>query len=551
MSASTPDIAVRWLISFDPENAMTATENAQSANTANRIVITTCVMTATLMQTLDTTIVNVAMPYVQGSLSASPDQITWILTSYIVAAAIMTPPVGWLSARFGRKNLFLVSLAGFTVASMLCGTAETLTEIVLFRAVQGVFGAAVVPLSQSIILDIFPPAQRGQAMAFWVMGVVLGPVLGPTLGGYLTDFYNWRWVFYINVPLGVIAAAGLWVFLKDTTRNAQLNFDFFGFAVLSLGLGAFQLMLDRGELKDWFGSTEIIVYAVLCGLGFYLFLVHLFTAESPLIPPRIFRDVNFSAGLVMIFAVGMLVLATAALLAPYLQLLAGHSIVETGLLLAPRGADTTASVILSGRLSNRADPRLLMFIGILLIAESLWEMTGWTPDIDDWSLTRNAILQGFGLGLVFTPLQVVTFSTLPVALRTDGTALFSLLRSIGLAIGVSMTAVVLTQSTQIVHSQIAANVTPLNRSLQSGGAYLLWNSTLPQGIAALNAEVTRQAQIIGYVNDFKLLFIVSLLMLPLLLLMRLSKGDAGSADLDAESANGRGAAHGGLSSHAP
>jgi DHA2 family multidrug resistance protein len=507
---------------------MTDAETAQSSNAANRIVITACVMAATLMQTLDTAIVNVAMPYIQGSLSASLDQITWILTSYIVAAAIMTTPVGWLSGRFGRKNLFLVSLAGFTVASMLCGTAETLTEIVLYRTVQGVFGASLVPLSQSIMLDIFPPAQRGQAMAFWVMGVVLGPILGPTLGGYLTDFYNWRWVFYINLPFGVIAVAGLWIFLKDTGRNPHHHFDFVGFAVLSLGIGALQLMLDRGEFKDWFGSTEIIVYAVLCGLGFYLFLVHLLTAETPLIPPNIFRDVNFSAGLVMIFAVGMLVLATAALLAPYLQVLAGHSVVETGLLLAPRGAGTMASVILSGRLSNRVDPRLLMFIGILLIAESLWEMTGWTPNIDDWSLTRNAIVQGFGLGLVFTPLQVVTFSTLPVALQTDGTALFSLLRNIGLAIGVSVTAVVLTQSTQIMHAQIAANVTPFNRNLQSGAAYLWWNPTLPQGIAALNAEVTRQAAIIGYINDFKMLFIVSLLMLPLLLLMR--KGEVGPAD---------------------
>jgi DHA2 family multidrug resistance protein len=224
----------------------------------------------------------------------------------------------------------------------------------------------------------------------------------------------------------------------------------------------------------------------------------------------------------MIFAVGMLVLATAALLAPYLQVLAGHSVVETGLLLAPRGAGTMASVILSGRLSNRVDPRVLMFIGIVLIAESMWEMTGWTPNVDDWSLTRNAIVQGFGLGLVFTPLQVVTFSTLPAVLRTDGTALFSLLRNIGLAIGVSVTAVVLTQSTQTMHAQIAATITPFNRNLQSGGAYLLWNPTLPQGIAALNTEVTRQAAIIGYVNDFKLLFVVSLLMLPLLLLMRSS-----------------------------
>jgi DHA2 family multidrug resistance protein len=505
---------------------MNATSDAQAANVANRTVITVCVMAATLMQTLDTTIVNVAMPYIQGSLSASPDQITWVLTSYIVAAAIMTPPVGWLSARFGRKNLFLASLAGFTVASMLCGTATSLTEIVLYRAVQGVFGAALVPLSQATMLDIFPPAQRGQAMAIWVMGVVLGPILGPTLGGYLTDFYNWRWVFYINLPFGILAVAGLSIFLKDTGRNAGLHFDFVGFSVLGIALGALQLMLDRGEFKDWFGSTEIIVYAVLCGLGFYLFLVHLFTAEAPLIPPRIFRDMNFSAGLLMIFAVGMLVLATAALLAPYLQVLAGHSVVETGLLLAPRGAGTMVGVVLSGRLSNRVDPRLMMFAGILLIAETLWEMTGWTPDIDAWSLTRNAVIQGFGLGIVFTPLQVVAFSTLPIEMRTDGTALFSLLRNVGLAIGVSVTSLLLTQSTQIMHAEIAANVTPFNRSLQSGAAYLWWNPALPQGIAALNAEVTRQASIIAYVDDFKLLFIVSLAMLPLLLLMRSAKGEA-------------------------
>ena len=508
---------------------------------ANSTIITACVMAATLMQTLDTAIVNVAMPYIQGSLSASPDQITWVLTSYIVAAAIMTPPVGWLSARFGRKNLFLASLAGFTIASMLCGTAESLAEIVLFRVAQGVFGAALVPLSQATMLDIFPPAQRGQAMAIWGMGVVMGPILGPTLGGYLTDFYNWRWVFYINLPFGILAIAGLWFFLRDTGRNAQLQFDFIGFSVLSLGLGALQLMLDRGEFKDWFGSTEIIVYAVLCGLGFYLFLVHLFTAKAPLISPRIFRDMNFSAGLIMIFAVGMLILATSALLAPYLQVLAGRSVVETGILLAPRGIGTMAAVILAGRLSNRVDPRLMMFIGILLISESLWEMTGWTPDIDAWSLTRNAIIQGFGLGFVFTPLQVVAFSTLPSEMRTDGTALFSLLRNVGLAIGVSVTSVLLTQSTQIMHAQIAANVSSFNRSLQIGGAYLRWSPSLPQGIAALNAEVTRQANIIAYINDFKLLFIVSLLMLPLLLMMSWSKETARGVGPGVVEANGRSA----------
>jgi DHA2 family multidrug resistance protein len=508
---------------------MTAIASEHDSAGTNRIVITACVVAATLMQTLDTTIVNVAMPYVQGSLAASPDQITWILTSYIVAAAIMTPPIGWLSARFGRKSLFIVSLAGFTVSSMLCGTAETLTEIVLFRVLQGIFGAAIVPLSQATILDIFPPAQRGQAMAIWVLGVVVGPILGPTLGGYLTDFYNWRWVFYINLPFGALAIGGLLLFLKDTGQKAQFHFDFVGFSALGIGLGALQLMLDRGEFKDWFGSTEIIVYAILSGLGFYLFLVHLFTAKAPLIPLRIFRDLNFSGGLLMIFAVGMLVLATAALLAPYLQVLAGRSIVETGLLLAPRGAGTMVGVLLSGRLSNRVDPRWLMLFGILLIADSLWEMTGWTPNVDAWSLTRNSVVQGFGLGIVFTPLQVVAFATLPSELRTDGTALFSLLRNLGLAIGVSVSSVILTQSTQIAHAGIAANVTAFNRSLQSRGAYLYWG-TNPHGFAALNEEVTRQAAIIAYVDDFKLLFIVSMLMLPVLLMLRRPVGAAPAAD---------------------
>jgi DHA2 family multidrug resistance protein len=482
--------------------------------------MTACVMVATLMQSLDTTIVNVAMPYMQGSLAASPDQITWVLTSYIVAAAIMTPPVGWLSARYGRKNVFLVSLSGFIVASMLCGVAESLVQMVLFRTLQGVFGAALVPLSQATILDIFPPAQRSQAMAIWVMGVIVGPILGPTLGGYLTDLYNWRWVFYINLPLGILAISGLWIYMKNPGRSAIRHFDFVGFFVLSLGLGAFQLMLDRGEFKDWFDSREIIVYAVLCGLGFYLFVVHTLTAEAPLIPPRIFRDANFVAGLFMIFAVGMLVLAVAALLAPYLQTLSGRSVENAGLLLAPRGAGTMIGVMVAGRFANRVDPRWMMGFGILLIAATLWEMTGWTPDIDAWSLSRNSIIQGFGLGIVFTLLQVVAFATLPADLRTDGTALFSLLRNVGLAVGVSVTSVVLTETTQIVHAQIAANLTAFNRALQGGGAYLYWSTSNPQGFAALNAEVTRQAAIIAYVDDFKLLFVVSLLMLPLLLLMR-------------------------------
>lgn len=491
-----------------------------------RAIIMACVMMATLMQTLDTTIVNVALPYIQGAVAASPDQITWTLTAYIVAAAIMTPPIAWISARFGRKPVFLASIVGFTLSSMACGASTSLTELVVFRALQGIFGASLVPLSQTTVLDIFPPEQRGEAISIWVMGVIVGPILGPTLGGYLTDLYNWRWIFYINLPFGLLSVVGLWLFLEDNKHDSSRRFDWTGFAALGVALATLQLLLDRGQIKDWFGSTEIMVYAVLCGLGFYLFVVHTFLAKDSLIPPRIFRDMNFSTGLVMIFAVGMLILATAALLAPYLQVLAGRSVIDTGLLLAPRGAGTMASVVLAGRLSNRVDPRLMMFFGILLIAGTLYEMTGWTPDIDAWTFSVNSIVQGFGLGIVFTPLQVIAFATLPAELRTDGTALFSLLRNIGLAIGVSITSVVLTQETQILHQQIGANATAFNRNLQQGGAYLFWNSTTAPGLAALNEEVTRQAAIIAYGDDFMLLFVVSLLMLPLIALMRVSKNES-------------------------
>ncbi|HVY43098.1 MAG TPA: DHA2 family efflux MFS transporter permease subunit [Hyphomicrobiaceae bacterium] len=497
---------------------------------SRRAIITVCAMMATLMQALDSTIANVALPYMQGSLAATPDQITWVLTSYIVAAAIMTAPVGWMSARFGRKPLFIVCLVGFTVASMLCGVAETLTQMVLFRLMQGMFGAGLVPLSQATMLDLYPAEQRGSAMALWGMGVMVGPILGPTLGGYLTDVYNWRWVFYVNLPFGLLATAGIWIFLADGRRSENLRFDWTGFAVLSLGIGALQLMLDRGELKDWFGSTEIIIEATLAGLGLYLFLVHMSLAEKPFIPPRIFRDMNFSAGLMVMFSIGMVLLASSALLAPYLQTLGNYPVATAGLLMAPRGLGTMAAMMVSGRIANRIDPRLIILAGFAMVAESLRQMMGWTPDIDAWSLALTTLLQGAGLGFVFTPLQVIAFATLPAEMRTDGTALFSLMRNVGSSIGISVTSFLLTQNTQIMHAQIADSVTPFNRMLQTGGAYLLWNTAARPGVAALNAEVTRQASIIAYVNDFKFMLLISLPTVLLLLLMQRPSTPPAAAD---------------------
>jgi len=500
--------------------AVPLAESGDAAPVQHRGIISVCAMVATLMQALDNTIANVALPYMQGSLSATPDQITWVLTSYVVAAAIMTAPVGWLSARFGRKNLFITCLAGFTVASALCGVAESLTQIVLFRVLQGVFGAAIVPLSQSIMLDLYPAEQRGSAMAIWGMGVMVGPILGPTLGGYLTDAYNWRWVFYINVPFGVLAIAGLAVFLKDNNRNAALRFDWLGFAVLSLALGSLQLMLDRGQQEDWFSSTEIIGEAILCGLGLYLFVVHMATAEKPFLTPAIFKDRNFVIGLLIMFMVGMILLASSALMPPYLQNLGGYSVYEAGLLMAPRGVGTMIAMMFAGRLASRTDPRLLMLAGIGMLAFSLWDMSAWTPDIDTWSITVNTVIQGAGLGFVFIPLQVVAFATLRADYRTEGTALFSLVRNVGMAIGVSITSFMLAHNAQVMHAQIAEHVTPFNPMLQTGGAYLFWNLVNPRGLMALNGEVTRQAMIVAYANDFLLMFLITVPTAFLLLLIR-------------------------------
>ena len=488
---------------------------------ANRALITACAMIATLMQALDSTIANVALPYMQGSLSASSDQITWVLTSYIIAAAIMTAPVGWLAARFGRKPLFLVCLIGFTVASMLCGVAQNLTQMVLFRLLQGVFGAALVPLSQATMLDIYPPEQRGSAMALWGMGVMVGPILGPTLGGYLTDLYNWRWVFYVNLPFGVLAAVGLGLFLPKAGNQSGLRFDWLGFGVLALGMGAFQLMLDRGQDQDWFGSQEILIEAVLGGLGLYLFVVHLMTAERPFLSPSLFRDRNLTASLAVMFAVGMVLLASSALLAPWLQVLGGYPVREAGLIMAPRGLGTMAAMLVAGRLATRADPRVLMALGIALLTWSLWRMTRWTPDVDVWTVVGITMVQGAGLGFVFIPLQVVAFATLPAHLRTEGTSVLSLVRNLGSAIGVSATSALLARNTQVAHADLAAGITPFNPMFRGDGAVArMLDASTTKGAALLNQMVTHQAQVIAYIDDFHAMMLVSAPAVLLLLLMR-------------------------------
>ncbi len=496
------------------------TEAAGTERVPYRGIITACAMGATLMQALDQTIANVALPYMQGSLSASFDEITWVLTSYITAAAIMTAPVGWMAQRYGRKRLFIVCLIGFTVTSMLCGAAQSLAQMVAFRLLQGMCGAALVPLSQATMLDIYPPEQRGSAMALWGVGVMIGPILGPTLGGYLTEIYNWRWVFYINLPFGILASLGLLFCMPRGRGQDTLRFHWVGFGALALGIGALQMMLDRGQDRDWFGSGEIVTEAVLAGLGVYLFLVHLASSRRPFIRPDLFRDVNFSASLAMMFAMGTILVSTSALMAPWLQGLGNYPVDTAGLVMAPRGIGTMAAMMISGRLASRTDPRKLMALGVLLVCWSFWEMTRWTPDVSEQRLILTIVVQGVGLGFVFIPLQVLAFATLAPELRTDGASLFALFRNIGAAIGVSITSTLLARETQGLHAMIGANVTPFNRALGTGAAHALLDPATAGGAALLDGIIDRQAQIIAYVDTYRLMIFTTLPALLLLLLMR-------------------------------
>jgi MFS transporter, DHA2 family, multidrug resistance protein len=501
--------------------AFAGTVTVLGASTPHRGMITACIICATLLQSLDQTIANVALPYMQGSFSASYDEITWVLTTYITAAAIMTAPVGWLASRFGRKRLFLACIIGFTITSMLCGAAQTLQQIVAFRLMQGVCSAALVPLSQAILFDIYPVERRGFAMAIWGMGVMIGPILGPTLGGYLTEMYNWRYVFYINLPAGMLATLGLIIFMPDTEGRTRIRFDWLGFFVLAVGIGALQMMLDRGNNQDWFTSREIIVETILAGLGIYLFLVHMAWAPHPLIRPGLFRDVNFSAGLVLMFAVGTILVSSIALMAPWLQNLANYPVATAGLLMAPRGIGNLATIVLCGRLAMRVDARYLVAIGLVMQCWSFWTMTGWTPDVSERELITTIAIQGAGLGLVFTPLQVLAFATLAPTLRTEGAALFSLARNIGAAIGVSVTTSLMAHNTQALHEVIGASINPFNRALQALSSANAWLDPATQhGAAMLDRIVNHQAQIIAYINDYVLMIITTMPALLLLLLMR-------------------------------
>lgn len=499
----------------------------------HRGLITIAIMLATVMQVLDTTIANVALPSMVGDLGASQDTINWVLTSYIVAAAIMTPLTGWLADRFGAKQLFLISVTGFTITSMMCGVAWNLESMVLFRLLQGVFGASIVPLSQTFLLNINPKERHGQAMAMWGAGIMVGPIIGPTLGGWLTESFNWRWVFFINLPVGIAAFLGSAVYLPAVAKRLR-GFDFFGFAMLSLGVGALQLMLDRGAEVDWFSSVEIWIELGLSITGFWIFIVHMATSKNTFIDPKIFTDRNFATGLVFIFVIGVILLASLALLPPMLARIYGYPTITTGLVMAPRGVGTMISMLMVGRLVRIVDARILVVTGLAFTATSLYYMTGFTPQMDAFLIISTGVIQGIGLGLVFVPLSTIAFATLAPQYRTDAASLFSLVRNIGSSIGISIVSVVLSRNIQINHAELSANITPFNPNLTALSPAAAAGD--PTALTQIDGLVNIQSLMISYVDDFKLMMIVTLCAIPLAFLLRKPKaqvtGGAPAAHMD-------------------
>ncbi len=493
--------------------------NAQSASVEvkNRGLITLAIMLATIMQVLDTTIANVALPSMTGDLGASQDTINWVLTSYIVASAILTPVTGWLADRLGKRELFLISIVGFVSTSIACGLAWNLNSMVAFRLLQGVFGAAIVPLSQTFLLDINPREKAGQAMAMWGAGIMVGPIIGPTLGGWLTESYNWRWVFLINLPVGALAFVGCLLYLPRAPQKRR-RFDFAGFAMLAIAIGALQLALDRGGEVDWFSSSEIWIYAVVAVSGMWIFVVHILNTTQPFLDPAMFKDRNFATGLLFIFVVGIILLASLALLPPMLSRILGYPVITTGIVMAPRGVGTMVSMLVVGRLVRLVDPRYLVTLGLGLTSLSLYQMTGFSPQMDSAPIILSGVVQGLGLGLVFVPLSTIAFSTIEPRFRADATSLFSLVRNIGSSIGISIVSAALVRNIQINHSELVAAINPFNPVLLGANPLAAaGNQTL---LAQIDGLANIQAAMISYIDDFALMMWVALAAIPLVLLLR-------------------------------
>ena len=481
--------------------------------------LTLSVMLATTMYTLDGTIANVALPHMQGSLSAGLDQITWVLTSFIVAQALMTPLVGWVSERIGRKALMIASIIGFTLASLACGLAANLPMMITFRIIQGIFGASFIPLSQSILFDINPPERHPQAMATFGAGVVLGPVMGPALGGWITEQFGWQWVFLINLPVGIVALMGVMRYLPERRSDTPRPFDFMGFGALALFITALQLMLDRGPGEGWFESWEVIIEAALAVIGIYVFVVHTITAKRPFFSRALMKNWNFTAGMVLSLVTGTLMYSSLALLPPMMQNILGYPVITVGLVTMPRGAGMLVSMMIGGRFIGRVDPRAFLLVGFILNAFAMWMMSMSSPQMDDLIIMQSGLLQGVGLGMIFVSSNTLAFGTLPPELRTDAASVITLARSLGSALGISLMQAMFMRNLQTTYTVLVPNIRTDNPVFQNQMGDVIDLGSM-QGLSTIAAEVGRQAAMVSYVNDFYLSMLLTLATIPLIFFLK-------------------------------
>jgi MFS transporter, DHA2 family, multidrug resistance protein len=473
------------------------------------------VMGVSVCQFLDLTIANVALPHMRTSLGASMESISWVLTSFIIAGVLVLPLTGWLSDRIGSRNLFMGATLMFVLSSMLCGAATSLTQMVIFRALQGMASAFVGPMSQTIVFDINRPSKQSQAMSIWGMVVMIGPISGPFIGGFLTESLNWRWVFYVNLPIGIPALAILW-WLLPSRPLIRRQLDIFGAALLGLSLCGLQLMLDRGQGRDWFESKEIVIELLLAVSAFWVFLVHSWGYKHPLFNAKMVRDPNFLMGLGFMVILGIANVALSSVLPTMFQNLYGYDVLETGTLMVPRGCGVFVTMLITNRLMGKVDSRILITVGYFIAALSLWMMTRWSLDMGSREILLAGFVQGLGLGLVFVPVNLIAFATLAPKYRTEGTTLMTLVRNLGSSFGISVIVTVLARNIQTSHADIAASITSFNvPAIDPASSAATFGSVGEGALAMLNGEVSRQAAMIGYLDNFYMMFWLVLCFVPL------------------------------------
>ncbi|MBU5612584.1 DHA2 family efflux MFS transporter permease subunit [Geomonas azotofigens] len=505
-------------------------KSAEEKN-VNKWLITITVMLPAIMEIVDTSVANVALPHMQGSLNAGTDEITWVLTSYLVSNAVVLPMTGWLARMFGRKRFLITCITLFTLASLMCGAAPSLGLLIFFRVLQGAAGGALIPMSQAIMMETFPPYQQGMAMAIFGVGAMFGPIIGPALGGWITDNMNWRWIFYINIPIGIIAVVMATFFIYDPSylKRAKTSIDYWGLALLTVGLGALQIVLDKGQQDDWFNSGFIVACSVLTAVSLAALVYVELTHPHPIVNLRLFKNVSFSAGNLVMFAVGFCLYSSIMLIPLFLQTLMGYNATMAGMVLAPGGVATLICMPFVGAIIQRYDGRKVVFIGLLIAAYSMHIMQGFTLEAAYRDFVWPRVVLGIGLAMIFVPLTTVTLATISKEEMGNATGIFSLLRNIGGSVGIAISATLLARYSQFYQTSLVAHVNPYNPQAQSQIA-MLKGAMLNRGLGPVAAEqgafaiiygkVVRQAYMLSYNRIFFIVGIAFLIIIPLLLLLK-------------------------------